>query len=128
MTKYSPEKAARILLAGKAQDGMEVDRSLYLSGTQITALPDNLTVYGSLDLSGTQITCPTPWFTENGEITKRRAIAIDASYALIEFETGQFRAGCRGPWTREQCLKHWGKRSDARAKLFTAALEALGQE
>ena len=28
---------------------------LYLSGTQITALPDNLTVGGSLDLSGTQI-------------------------------------------------------------------------
>ena len=30
---------------------------LDLSGTQITALPDNLTVGGSLDLSGTQITC-----------------------------------------------------------------------
>ena len=30
--------------------------SLDLSGTQITALPDNLTVGGSLDLSGTQIT------------------------------------------------------------------------
>ena len=30
--------------------------SLYLSGTQITALPEGLTVGGSLDLSGTQIT------------------------------------------------------------------------
>lgn len=30
--------------------------SLDLRGTQITALPDNLTVGGSLDLSGTQIT------------------------------------------------------------------------
>ena len=29
--------------------------SLYLRGTQITALPDNLTVVGWLDLSGTQI-------------------------------------------------------------------------
>ena len=29
--------------------------SLYLRGTQITSLPDNLTVGGSLDLSGTQI-------------------------------------------------------------------------
>ena len=29
---------------------------LYLRGTQITALPDNLTVGGSIDLSGTQIT------------------------------------------------------------------------
>ena len=32
--------------------------SLYLSGTQITALPDNLTVGGSLNLRGTQITDP----------------------------------------------------------------------
>lgn len=32
------------------------DGSLYLSGTGITSLPDNLTVGGSLDLSGTGIT------------------------------------------------------------------------
>ena len=37
-------------------DNLTVGGGLYLSGTQITHLPDNLTVGGSLDLSGTQIT------------------------------------------------------------------------
>ena len=36
---------------------------LYLRGTQITALPDNLTVGGSLDLSGTQITALPAFMT-----------------------------------------------------------------
>ena len=36
--------------------GLDVEGSLYLRGTQITALPDNLTVGGYLDLEGTQIT------------------------------------------------------------------------
>ena len=36
-------------------DNLTVGGSLYLSGTQITGLPDNLTVGGSLDLRGTQI-------------------------------------------------------------------------
>ena len=35
---------------------MDYDGSLYLSGTHITSLPENLTVGGWLDLSGTQIT------------------------------------------------------------------------
>ena len=37
-------------------DNLTVGGSLYLSGTGITALPDNLTVGGSLDLRGTGIT------------------------------------------------------------------------
>ena len=40
----------------QAKEMMGEYGSLYLSGTQITALPDNLTVGGSLYLSGTQIT------------------------------------------------------------------------
>ncbi|WP_308586666.1 hypothetical protein, partial [uncultured Desulfovibrio sp.] len=36
--------------------GLDVEGYLDLRGTQITALPDNLTVGGSLDLEGTQIT------------------------------------------------------------------------
>ena len=36
-------------------DGLTVGGSLYLSGTQITSLPDNLTVGGSLYLRGTPI-------------------------------------------------------------------------
>ena len=35
---------------------MDEDGSLYLSGTPITSLPDNMTVGGWLDLRGTQIT------------------------------------------------------------------------
>ncbi len=37
-------------------EGLTVGGSLYLRGTQITALPEGLTVGGSLDLRGTQIT------------------------------------------------------------------------
>ena len=37
-------------------DGLTVGGSLYLRGTQITSLPDGLTVGGSLYLEGTQIT------------------------------------------------------------------------
>ena len=45
------------LTIAKAEEIMKNnDGDLYLSGTQITALPDNLTVGGWLDLSGTQIT------------------------------------------------------------------------
>ena len=36
--------------------GLKVEGYLDLRGTQITALPDNLTVSGYLDLRGTQIT------------------------------------------------------------------------
>ncbi|WP_368666893.1 hypothetical protein, partial [Dysgonomonas sp. 511] len=49
------EKIAGITLENK--DGkLRYDGSLDLRGTQITSLPDNLTVGGSLDLRGTQIT------------------------------------------------------------------------
>ena len=41
---------------------------LYLSGTQITALPDNLTVGGSLDLRGTQITALPDNLTVGGSL------------------------------------------------------------
>ena len=43
--------------------------SLDLSGTQITALPDGLTVGGSLDLSGTQITALPDGLTVGGSST-----------------------------------------------------------
>ena len=68
MKKLSIEKATEIMncnggwldLRGTQitalPDNLTVGGSLYLSGMQITALPDNLTVGGSLDLSGMQIT------------------------------------------------------------------------
>ena len=42
--------------------------SLYLSGTKITSLPENLTVGGSLDLSGTQITSLPDNLTVGGSL------------------------------------------------------------
>jgi len=42
--------------------------SLYLKGTQITALPDNLTVGGALDLDGTQITALPDNLTVGGSL------------------------------------------------------------
>jgi len=49
-------------------DNLTVGGSLYLSGTQITSLPDNLTVGGSLDLRGTQITSLPDNLTVGGSL------------------------------------------------------------
>ena len=186
---YTPAKAERLILSGKGTgpmnvtgsldlsgtqitalpDNLTVTGSLYLRSTQITALPDNLTVTGSLDLSGTQITAlpdnltvtgslylrgcdlsgvtlpatitgsldlsgaknpnPSQWWTENGEVTRRRCLAIcpDNGYALTQTDTDRFSAGCRKNLTRAQALKHWS-RTDARAVLFAAAINAHSLE
>ena len=124
--EYTTARARRLLIAGTLPVGAIVKSGwLDLSGTGITALPDNLTVGGWLDLSGLKsLAMPTPWYRENGEATLRRCIAVEESYALIEFENGTFKAGCRGPWNRDRCLKHWGRRIDERARIFTEALTA----
>ena len=49
-------------------DNLTVGGSLDLRGTQITALPDNLTVGGWLDLSGTQITALPDNLTVGGSL------------------------------------------------------------
>lgn len=51
------------------------------------------------------------------------AIAWDTEYDLFRTEAGLYAAGCRGPWTADEALQHWGKRQDARAVLFTAAIK-----
>jgi len=56
-----------------------------------------------------------------------RVIAM-STWGLVLLNNGMFCAGCRGPWTREQALAHWGKRTDERAKLFTAAIRKLGED
>ena len=71
MTAYTPDKAKRLILSGKATSPMEVTGSLYLRGTQITTLPDNLTVGGWLDLSGTQITTLPDNLTVTGSLDLR---------------------------------------------------------
>ena len=55
-----------------------------------------------------------------------RVIAM-STCGLVLLNNGILSAGCRGPWTREQALAHWGKRTDERAKLFTAAIRKLGE-
>src|SRR3990167_5762022 len=56
-----------------------------------------------------------------------RVIAM-STWGLVLLNNRMFCAGCRGPWTREQALAHWGKRTDERAKLFTAAIRELGED
>ena len=51
--------------------GLNVEGSLYLRGTQITSLPDNLTVGGGLDLRGTQITALPDNLTVGGGLDLR---------------------------------------------------------
>ena len=71
-------------------DNLTVGGSLYLRGTQITSLPDNLTVGGSLDLQGTQITslpdnlnknAPTCYFWKN-----RKYIKADDIFSIVVSE------------------------------------------
>lgn len=46
-------------------------------------------------------------------------------YAL-HVRHGEYRAGCRGPWTAEQALAHWnvGHHEPSRAELFREAIKA----
>ena len=106
MTKYTAARAKRMILDKKE-------------------FPADAEVTGDLYLSGCDLSGVTNWFTLNGEATRRRCIAV-SDYALIQTDTGQYSAGCRGPWTKAQALEHWGRsgRKDARAKAFVAAIEA----
>ena len=111
-----------------------VGGSLDLSGCDLSGVTLPASVGGSLYLSGCLNPDPSQWWTERGEATRRRCIAVcpDDGYALVQTDTDLFSAGCRKNLTREQALAHWS-RSDARAKLFTAAIEAsiiaaLGEE
>lgn len=52
-------------------------------------------------------------------------IAI-SEYAL-HFKDGMYTAGCRGPWTAEQALRHWNDKNPVpnRAKIFRQAITNL---
>jgi cytoskeletal protein CcmA (bactofilin family) len=53
-----------------------------------------------------------------------RAIAQCDGYILWVNDEGQVRAGCRGPFTFEEALAHWGEhRKDERARVFREAIE-----
>ena len=78
------------------QDGtLNYSGTLYISGTGITSLPDNLTVGGSLDLAGTGITdtsiinknAPQILFWKNGKY-----VLIDGIFAeVIRKQNGVFK-------------------------------------
>ena len=63
---YFGDEAEKLILQGK--EVTEVIGDLYLSGTQITALPDNLKVGGDLHLSGTPITALPDNLTVHGDL------------------------------------------------------------
>ena len=73
--KKNTDKDGNIELSGTQitalPDNLTVGGWLYLSGTQITALPDNLTVGGGLDLRGTQITALPDNLTVGGGLDLR---------------------------------------------------------
>ena len=74
-----------------------------MENTQITALPENLSVGGGLYLENTPIT----------------ALAESGGYRL-DRAGERYIAGCRN-FTAADALKHWD-REDERAVLFSAAI------
>ena len=64
---------------------IKVNGNLYLSNTQITSLPDNLTVEGNLDLNNTQITSLPPSLKVKGEIIGFKERIVKES---LNFERG----------------------------------------
>lgn len=154
ITTYTAEEAEFLIRSKKAEGEYHVTGLLYLSCCDLSGVTLPTSVGGSLYLSGCDLSgvtlpasvggllylswCrnpdPSQWWTECGETTRRRCIAVcpDDGYALVQTDTDLFSAGCRKNLTRKQALAHWN-RSDARAKLFTAAIEAsiiaaLGEE
>ena len=74
MDKY---KLSGALTLEQARELMDANGSLYLCGTQITSLPDNLTVGGRLDLRGTAITDSTHKTLHDGDYVPGRYLYAD---------------------------------------------------
>ena len=86
-------------------------RSLWLEGTAITALPDNLTVGGSLYLYGTAITALPDNLTVGGWLylygtAITPLFEYDRDYRL-DRAGDRYIAGCRN-FTAEEAIEHWG--------------------
>ena len=144
ITTYTAEEAERLCRSKKAEGEYHVTGWLDLIGCDLSGVTLPASVTDSLDLSGCDLSgvtlpasvagrlylswCrnpdPSQWWTERGEATRRRCIAVcpNDGYALAQTDADLFSAGCRRNLTREQALAHWS-RSDARAKLFTAAIK-----
>ena len=122
---YTSAKAQRLIRAKSISGEYHVSGSLDLSGCDLSGVTLPTTVSGSLYLSGCKNPDPSQWWTECGEVTKRRCIAVcqNNGYALIQTDTDHFSAGCAEGLTRKQALTRWA-RTDKRAVLFTAAILA----
>ncbi len=117
----------------EAAHGLTVGGTLDLSGTGITALPDDLTVSGSLDLSGTGITALPDGLTVGGTLdlsgTGIKPIGKDArgyEFFAVRLSTGpRVIAGCRN-FSPAEARAHWPEGSECRAlaEKCIAALEA----
>ena len=124
ITTYTSLEAERLICSKKAEGEYHVTGWLDLSDCDLSGVTLPTSVGGWLDLRGCRNPDPSQWWAERGEATRRRCIAVcpDDGYALTQTDTDLFSAGCRKNLTREQALAHWN-RSDARAKLFTAAIK-----
>jgi hypothetical protein len=109
------------LLAGEKFSGpISVGGYLYLGGTGITALPDNLSVGGSLYLSGTGITALPDNLSVGGYLylggtgipSGVRASCYGSSaiylgspgdYSLFAHDDGTYSAGCKRKLSIRQC-------------------------
>ena len=75
--KYTLERLKKIM--------EENGGSLYLRGTQITQLPEGLTVGGDLDLRGTQITNQNDYYTlKDGDYIPRKLLKADGIVTLVK--------------------------------------------
>lgn len=144
MKSYTADEAKRLILAKSIEGPYRVEGSLYLRNCDLAGVTLPIKISGSLDLRRCDLAgvtlpisvggwldlghCenfdPAQWWTERGMATKRHCIAI-SNYALIHTDGGRYIAGCRGPWTAERALAHWGDKSriDERARLFVKAIE-----
>lgn len=119
------ERAKRLIRDKKPMPAeYHVSGSLDLSGCDLTGITLPTSIGGSLYLRGCKnFTGPSHWIERPGQVTRFRVLASDGSYHLEQTDTDLFTANCRKNLTRDQALAHW-KRTDARAVLFTAAIEA----
>ena len=142
---YTAEHAERLIKSKSITGDYHVSGNLYLRGCDLSGVTLPSSIGGWLDLSGCDlsgvtlpssiggwlylrgikpIAAPSNWYSQKGEATKRRVIASDGEYALIQLDSGGFVAGCRNFQSAAAALSHW-KRTDKRAVIFTAAIKAL---
>ena len=93
-------------------ENLTVGGWLDLRGTQITALPENLTVGGRLDLRGTQITELPENLTVGGSLDLRGTQITDTS-KVVKLKNGDYKEGqyiyCDGILTHVKCKRKVGE-------------------